>query len=95
MSRIVSFFIDILCVIVLGLINNEKIRKLWPILQQLENVTSQIIETEKTNLREKEEKEKEEYEEREKVKKKETEHNAKKRFEKCNLQKIYFVYFIC
>ena len=95
MPRIVSLFIDILCVIVLGLIDSEKVRKLWSILQQLENVTPQTIETEKTSLREKEEKEKEEQEEREKAKKRETEHNAEKRFEKCDLQEFYFVYFVC
>ena len=70
MSRIVSFFIDILYLIVLGLIDSEKIRKLWLILQQLENVTSQIIKTEKTSLKEKEEKEKEKQEERKKAIKK-------------------------
>ena len=60
MSKIVSLFIDILCVIILSLIDNKKIKKLWFILQQLENVTLQIIEIEKTSLREKEKKKKKE-----------------------------------
>ena len=58
-------------------------------------MTSQTIETEKTSLRKKKEKEKEEQEEKEKVKKKKTKHNTEKRFKKCDLQKIYFVYFVC